>query len=320
MTDWIETFLGTLFPSVPTPYNDRRHPNLDALRAYADWMKRQPIDGVAVSLRTGEGDRFDSETCAEILECWKAAMEGLPLIVEVGPDPKAAASDAISTALDIANVARDTARYFLLKPPTVFCSEPDRDSRIIDYHRSIGELGIPLIVSCTTEGGDGMRYSDDVVETLFDMDEVVAGRISMIGSPVLLQDLITHLLVNHPDKAVLSGDDRLCGYSLYRGCHGTLSAVGSICPRLQRELIDAWFMGEATRFLNLSRLTDHVAEAIFIEPIEGYARRLLVGLAYQRIIPEESADDPWAPPISPRDEELVKATLDAIGEWSDGRC
>lgn len=319
MTDWTNEFLGTLFPAVPMPFDDEGNPEFGALEQFAAWMRTQPVDGVAVWTRTARASRISREHRLEILSLWLDALEGLRFIAEITPPPDTDTESIAKKALEIAGDAADKVDYLLVSTPTALHDETSRDEKILDYHRAIAEIGIPLIVSCSLQSAGGITYSDDVLSSLLDMPEVAAIRTDLQDQPVAMQDLITRVRMGWPLKAILSGENRMHGYSLYRGCHGLLATIGSICPRLQRELIDAWFMGDSMKFLNLSRLTDHIAEAVFIEPREGVLQRILTGLAHQGIIPESAVNDPWAPPIAPKEEELVRATLDELGEWSDAR-
>ncbi len=318
MTDWTEEFLGVLFPAAPVPSEGGTKPDFKALEKFASWMKTQPVDGVALWTDTGRGSSLSREDRIAVLNIWRDALEdALPIIVEIGSDEGVPVESVVSSAIRNAQDAIPTARYFLVRPPDEFRDDPDRDSRILVYHHALAGFGIPLILSCGSDRSGNLFYSEEVLDTLMAMPEVAAVKTSMHDRPLLMQDLVTHILVKHLKKAVLSGEDRFYGYSLYRGCHGALVGLGSICPELQRELIDAWFMRETSRFLQLSRLIDHLAEAIYVDPLDGHVGRILAGLAHKGIIPAGSSLDPWGPKLTLIDLEFVKATLDAVGEWSD---
>ena len=319
MTDWTDVFLGTLFPAVPVPFDDDGEPDFDALGKIAAWMRKQPVDGIAVWTRTGRGSRLTQEQRLRTLEIWLEALEGLRFIVEISPPHDTRADSVTGEAVEVALDAVGKADYFLISSPAAYRDVTDRNDKILEHHRAISELGVPLIISCSSPSTGGITYSSRLLNKLLDMEEVAAVLTDLPDNPSALQDLITHIRVGWPQTAILSGEDRMYGYTFYRGCHGSLAAIGSICPRLQRELIDAWFMGDSTKFLNLSRLADHIAEAICIEPREGTLQRILTGLSHQGIISEDVTNDPWGPPVSPQEEELVRATIDALGEWSDAR-
>jgi 4-hydroxy-tetrahydrodipicolinate synthase len=316
MSKWPDVFLGTLLPMVPVPYDEQGQPDLSAVESLAGWMKTQPVDGVALFADSFGGMGLDRDRRLEILRRWREAMEGLHLIVAVGPGDSTSRKSRLSSAVKAAKDAAEFADFLLVRPIGGSGKSSTSADGAVEYHRALAETGVPLI-TISAAAGDGSAYGGEVLDAVLEMPEVAAVRTGMNCSSMQMQDLITHTLIAHPDKAILSGEDRMYGYSLYRGCHGALTAIGSICPNLQRELVDSWFMSEAGRFLNLSRLIDHIAEAVFVEPLTGLSQRILIALAHQGIIPDTATHDPTAPPISPKEEELVRATLDALWEWCD---
>jgi 4-hydroxy-tetrahydrodipicolinate synthase len=55
-----------------------------------------------------------------------------------------------------------------------------------------------------------------------------------------------------------------------------------------------------------------LAESIFVQPMEGYIRRLLWALVHLGVIPIEAANDPWGPQLSPDEFANVGQTLKAL--------
>ena len=278
-------------------------------------MDLQPIDGVAVWTSTGRGEHLDSDARKSVINAWRETMGSDRLIVAtVGPGNRTDPNEARSSALEMLVDAGGYADFVLVQPP-VFSGNPENiESQVLDFHRAIAEQGVPLFVSSSCQKS-GMICTQAMMDQLLSMPQV-AGIVASTPSFVDLQETITYVRMRHPSKAILAGENRLMGYSLYRGCHGALAGLGGICPVLQRTMIDAWFMGETTRFLEMSRLVDHLAEAVFIEPFESHIKKLLVGLAHQGIVPADTALDPWGAEITAAEEEYVLATLDALNEWA----
>ena len=55
-----------------------------------------------------------------------------------------------------------------------------------------------------------------------------------------------------------------------------------------------------------------LAQATFIEPMEGYIRRMLWAVAADGVIPEEACDDPWGPELSTEERSaVIRAVTDA---------
>jgi 4-hydroxy-tetrahydrodipicolinate synthase len=315
--EWSENLEGALFPAVPVPFKEDGSPDFKAQEDYAAWMVKQDIDGVAVWSHTGRGLHLDKKTRAEVFKCWREAIGSMRrLIAGVGPSPDATPDNAIASAMKMAEEAKG-ADFLLVYPPACYADLENSGKSVIDYHRELSKPGIPLLLFYLNPKMGGVFYSEDVLDELLGMPEVAGIKMATLDSPLTLQDVVTHILINHPGKVILTGEDRLYGYSLYRGCHGALVGLGASCVNLQREMIDSWFVRELDRFLQLSRLVDHLSEVVFVEPMDGYIGRLLFKLSYLGIIPEESAHDPWGPPVTPIEKEFIKATVDLLREKCD---
>src|SRR2546428_266969 len=68
-----------LLPAVPVPFRGRALAE-DAQRAYARWMARQPVAGVAVWAHTGRGPHLSADERRCVLATWRAALSGKVLI------------------------------------------------------------------------------------------------------------------------------------------------------------------------------------------------------------------------------------------------
>jgi 4-hydroxy-tetrahydrodipicolinate synthase len=313
MPDWNENLLGGLIPAVPVPFDPHGKPDLDANGKFASWMATQPVDGVAVWTDIARGHLLDAPLRRAILKAWREAMGPERWIVAaVGQNASAEKSQALESAIGMAGDAAGLADLLLVR----VSQETDPaipGGGIVEYHREIAALGIPLLISFPAACPDPCGC--ETADALLSMPEVAGAVVSKADSTDDLQDFITYARMSHPTKAILTGEDRLFGYSLYRGCHGALLGLASICPAIQRAMVDAWFMGEPAQFLNLSRLVDYLAEAVYSKPKDSHVRKLLVGLAHMGVIPPDAVNDPLGPEVSNVDEELVRATIEALGEW-----
>jgi 4-hydroxy-tetrahydrodipicolinate synthase len=126
------------------------------------------------------------------------------------------------------------------------------------------------------------------------------------------QDVASHIQSRHPDKLLITGEDRFLGYSLRRGAKAALIGMGAVCCDLQAELIAAHFAGKAERFLELSDLVDRLAEVLFIEPMEGYIGRVLYALARLGVIPADAANDPWGPALIAPELDNINTLLNTL--------
>jgi 4-hydroxy-tetrahydrodipicolinate synthase len=138
-----------------------------------------------------------------------------------------------------------------------------------------------------------------------------------LDSVMTYQDVASHIQSRHPDKLLITGEDRFLGYSLRRGAQAALIGMGALCADLQAELIDAHFAGKAERFLELSDLIDRLAEVLFIDPLEGYIGRILYALARLGVIPAEAANDPWGPALTNSELDNINTFLSALNVHVD---
>jgi 4-hydroxy-tetrahydrodipicolinate synthase len=82
--------------------------------------------------------------------------------------------------------------------------------------------------------------------------------------------------------------------------------MGAALPDVQAELLRAHAAQDWSRFLFLSDLCDRFAQATFIEPMEGYIRRMLWAAAADGGLSAEACDDPWGPPLPAAERDAVE--------------
>jgi len=126
------------------------------------------------------------------------------------------------------------------------------------------------------------------------------------------QDVARHIQTRHPDKLLITGEDRFLGYSLRRGAQAALIGMAAVCTDLQAELMIAHLRGRAERFLELSDVVDQLAEVLFVHPMEGYIGRLLFALSKLGVIPIEAANDPWGPALTAYELDNITNVLNAL--------
>ena len=175
-------------------------------------------------------------------------------------------------------------------------------------------MGLPLVLFYLYEAAGGIAYSPAVLEELLAQPAVAGIKLATLDSVLTYQDAARLLASRYPDQLLFTGEDRFLGYSLRLGARAALIGMGAICCSMQAELIRSHLRGEAERFLALSDLADQLAERIFINPMEGYIKRLLWALVHLGIIPPEAANDPWGPPLSQHEFAEIGRTLAALKE------
>ena len=274
-----------LVPAVPVPF---RGAELDvrAQRAYAGWMAGRPVAGVAVWANTGRGPHLTAEQRREVLETWRDALPDRVVI--------AGARD-ITMAIEARRGKADALLAF-----------PER-SDPVGYHRRLGRE-LPVLAFYLYPAAGGVAYDDATLHAILDLPEVAGIKVATLDSVMTFQRIAT-LMRSHPDKVLVTGEDRFFGYSVMAGATAALIGMGAALPDLQADLLHAWRDRQWDRFVSLSALCDRLAQATFTEPMEGYIRRMLWAAAADGALPREACDDPWGPPLPESEREAVEQAV-----------
>jgi 4-hydroxy-tetrahydrodipicolinate synthase len=146
------------------------------------------------------------------------------------------------------------------------------------------------------------------LHAILELDTVIGIKVATLDSIVTFQR-IADLMRGHPDKILITGEDRFLGYSITLGARAALVGMGAALTDLQSTLMRAFRIGDLARFVRLSGTLDRFAAATFVAPLEGYIRRMLWALAAEGIIPEDACDDPWGPPLDSAEREVVRQAV-----------
>ena len=312
LTELKTALTGGLIPAVPVMFDRQRRFQERAHEAYVSFMSSQPIAGVAVWAHTGRGLLLDDEIARCVMRQWRQAISDKPLIAGVGAreiNPQAATTATLTMASAAAEYGADA---LLVYPPSWLKQHEQRDSLIVEHHEQLAKLDLPLVLFYLYEAAGGVRYTTNVLDELLSLPNVIGIKMATLDSVMTFQDVANHIQSRHPDKLLITGEDRFLGYSLQRGAKAALIGMGAVCSDLQAELIGAHFHGHAERFLELSSLADRLAEVLFIDPMEGYIGRILYALARLGVIPADAANDPWGPALTPPELDNINTLLIAL--------
>lgn len=282
MSNLSERLEGGLIPAVPVPF---RGLDLDqaAQRVYAGWMATQPVAGVAVWAHTGRGPHLSAEQRRNVLETWRDALPDRVVV--------AGARD-ITMAIE---ARRGKADALLAFPQA---ADP------VGYHQRLSRE-LPVIAFYLYEAAGGVSYDDETLHAILGLPDVLGIKVATLDSVMTFQR-IAAVLREHPSKLLITGEDRFLGYSLLLGARTALIGMGAALPELQADLVRARLAEDWPRFVALSDLCDRFAQATFIEPMEGYIRRMLWAVAAEGAIPAEACDDPWGPSLPPEERVAVE--------------
>ena len=258
----------------------------DALQAYAAWMAAHQVAGVAVWAHTGRGPHLSADQRRRVLAAWRAA---LPMSAIV----------AGATSVAMAAEARAGGADAILAFPQGH--DPVR------YHEALGRE-LPVIAFYLYEAAGGVAYDNPTLHALLALPAVIGIKVATLDSVVTFQR-IAGLMRDHPDKLLITGEDRFLGYSLTMGARAALIGMGAVLTDLQSALVESFRVGDFAKFVRLSGLCDRFAEATFIPPMEGYVRRMLWALAADGVIPDDACDDPWGPTLPPAERDAVRRAV-----------
>jgi 4-hydroxy-tetrahydrodipicolinate synthase len=305
---------GGLIPAVPVMFDRENHFHESAHEAYVSYMSSQPIAGVAVWAHTGRGLLLDDYTARRVMHEWRGALRDRPLIAGAGPrSNELNAARALSATLANASAAAEYgADALLVYPPSWLKHHEQKDSLIVEHHERLSNIGLPLILFYLYEAAGGIRYSTNVLDDLLALPNVIGIKMATLDSVMTYQDVARHIQARHPEKMIITGEDRFLGYSLRRGAQAALIGLGAVCCDLQAELLKAHFAGDAQRFLELSDMIDQIAEVLFVDPMEGYIGRILYVLSKFGVIPQEAANDPWGPALTANEIDNITTLLNTL--------
>ncbi len=288
----------TLWAATPVPVTKNSEIDELALHAYADHLYRRPVGGVVVHAHTGRGLHWSDDQRLRILEIWREHRPpAKSLVVAVGaPHHIVDFSEALAVAVDMARIAAgEGADAVMIHPPTLLKNDEHPWQKCFEWHRAIAEeAGIPAILFYLYEKAGGLSYPLELIDDLLTLPQIMGMKVATLDSVMTFQD-ISGVFRFHPDKILITGEDRFLGYSLMAGARAALIGMGSAFVEPQAALIDAWTSGNTDRFVKLNAIVDAFARATFRAPMEGYIARMLACLAIEGVIPFESAYDPFGP-------------------------
>ena len=305
---------GGLIPATPVPFAADGKLHIQAHELYLRYMSTQAIVGVAVWAHTGRGLLLDKETARRVLKDWRTALPDKVIIAGVGAKRFTGDHEqATTSALEMAEASVECGADVLLAyPPTWLREHPQRDRLIVEHHARLAQTGLPIVLFYLYEAAGGIRYGAAVLDELLSLPNVIGVKVATLDSVVTYQDVARQLQAKHSDQLLITGEDRFLGYSLRRGAKAALIGMGAVCCELQSELMKAHVDDNSDRFLELSDMVDRLAEVLFVSPMEGYIRRILLALSHLGILPIEGANDPWGPEVTAEEFKRIAETVDAL--------
>jgi 4-hydroxy-tetrahydrodipicolinate synthase len=274
-----------LVPAVPVPFRGDR---LDEAgqEKYARWMAARPVAGVAIWAHSGRGPQLSAEQRLLVLETWRAALPDRVVV--------AGARD-LTMAIEARRHGADALLVF-----------PERTGAVAHHGRLSREL--PALAFWLYEAAGGVAYDDATLHAILDLPNIIGIKVATLDSVMTFQRLAA-VLRAHPDKLLVTGEDRFLGYSVMLGARAALVGMGAALPDLQAGLLHAYRDADWPAFHARSAECDRLAAATFVPPMEGYVRRMLWAAAADGALPRESCDDPWGPALPATERDAVERVV-----------
>lgn len=274
-----------LIPAVPVPFRGSIiHDN--AQREYARWMATQPVAGVAVWAHTGRGPHLSAEQRRLVLSAWRIALPHKVIV---------AGANEMGMARDAKRWGADALLAF-----------PRRDDPVA-FHAELSKE-LPVIAFYLYEAAGGVSYDDATLHGILSVPGVIGIKVATLDSVMTFQR-IAAVMRDHPDKLLITGEDRFLGYSLMMGARAALIGMASVLTDVHAALLGTFVARVAHDFMPLSEKLDAFSQATFIEPMEGYIRRMLWALAADGVIPDDACDDPWGPSLPAAERAAVQRAV-----------
>ena len=309
---WEARIAHRIIAATPVPLEASGALAVEAQERYAAWLREQPVAGVAAWAHTGRGLHLSPETADALMRSWRAALGGdRVLVAGVGGEANDTTPERwTASTLRMAERALELgADGFLVYPPVICRGQADEHERVVAHHRRLAELDAPMIAFYLYEPSGGISYRPETLREILALPQVVGIKMATLDSVMIFQEVAYMLAAEFPHLILITGEDRMLGYSLMMGARAALIGMGAVCTKLQARMFDAYFAGRGDEFLQLCRQVDRLGETLFAKPVGQYIIRVLWALAACGIIPESAANDPWAPPLEREEIERIKAAV-----------
>src|SRR4029453_18730030 len=182
---------GGLIPAMPVMFDREGCFHERAHEEYVAFMSSQPIAAAAAWAHTGRGLLLDDESARVVMRQWRQALPAKPLIAGTGARGKHSnPSEATSATLSMASAAAEYgADALLVYPPSWLKDHDRRDSLIVEHHKRLAELGLPLVLFYFYEAAGGVCYTSEVLDDLLALPNVIGIKMATLDSEITYQDV-----------------------------------------------------------------------------------------------------------------------------------
>jgi len=288
-------FTGT-YTAIVTPF---RNGKLDeaALERLVRAQVRAGVDGIVPVGTTGESPTVDYEEHVQIIELAVELASGrLKVLAGTG-------GNATSEAIYLTQRAEKAGADGSLQVAPYY-NKPTQEGLFQHFCAVARATHLPIVLY-SIPGRCGIEIGVDTVKRLAQRCKNIVGIKEAGGSADRVSQLRAAL---GPRFDIMSGDDSLTLPFMAVGAQGVISVVSNVIPRQVAEMVQAYASGKAGTALRLHQKYYPLFKDLFIEtnPVPVKAALAMLGQI------EEEYRLPLVP-ISPKNREVLRATMKAVG-------
>ena len=229
---------GRLLTAMVTPFDKDGAIDWDGVARLAEHLVATGHDGIAVNGTTGEAPTTKSSEKLEIIRVVKSVV-GSKVSVLSG-----AGDNETSYTVEQAKRSEDAGADGLLVVVPYYNKPPQ--AGVEAHFRAVAAATTLPIMMYDIPGRTGIEIENDTIVRLFDsVDNIVALKDAKGNSAS------TSWVIQRCGIPVYSGDDILNLPLLAVGAVGFVSVCGHTIGRELKEMLDAWFSGNAVRALEI---------------------------------------------------------------------
>jgi 4-hydroxy-tetrahydrodipicolinate synthase len=271
--------LKGLVPAIVTPMKADGAVDEKAMKAYLKWLLPQGPVALALNTDAGEGPHLLPQEKLRVLEVVKAEVAGeVPLICGL-------AGANTSAMLEFGQKAKRLgADGWLVFPLTAYRGAKGKDPVILEYHRRVASLKLPMVLFQLQADLGGVEYPYETLRELVKLPEVVAIKEATFDISKCQQTV--SFLRSLPKRIdILTGNDNFILESFVHGCDGALIGFGAVMVREQADMMRAALAGDWSTAFRLYEAVNPVAQMAFAPPVRNYRARLKEILRLQGVLP-----------------------------------
>ena len=289
-------FAGT-HTAIITPFKKGGKLDDAALERLVRAQVKGGVDGIVPVGTTGESPTLDyEEHVAVIKRSIEFAAGKIKVLAGTG-------GNSTSEAIYLTKMAKKAGADGSLQVAPYY-NKPTQDGLFQHFKAIAAATDLPMVLY-SIPGRCGIEIAIDTVKRLADACPTIVGIKEAGGNA----DRVSQLRAVMGDGfTILSGDDSLTLPFMAVGAHGVISVASNVIPREVSQMVKAFASGKLDAALKLHAKFYPMFKDLFVEtnPVPVKAALAMLGLC------EEEYRLPLVP-MSPKNRDLVKATLKACG-------